>query len=326
MTEPNHSDGTDASEKRALDRLIRAALERPLAEYERPTDDAITAYLLGVAEPEQQEDVQSALVSSPEFRAEMLEAARDLERLDSEAVGAAFEAATAPVAPDLRAFLGGQPPEARREKRPERRTPGVFREILDSLRPPWRVPVMAVAAAAAVAVILLIQPRDRVPFRSSGMVIRTTKWSLASDLFLRLNLRSGSGEEDIVEETVQDAAVTRFQEVIAYEDRRFLIRPQAFAPTEPDGRKGVVLRVLGQGGRELGRLAAAVPESATDVAAVVILLRAPSPKAYTVQMPSDSIEVRWTGAVPDSGAVTFVYGIDRRFGASRAVPFRFKRN
>jgi hypothetical protein len=174
--------------------------------------------------------------------------------------------------------------------------------------------------------ILFLSRGGRVPFRVSAGDATTMKWNLGIDSFRSVNLRSVGVDTTILEETVQEAAVASFRGVIGYESGHPILEAGAYSSARSGHLGDLVLRILDEDGHEIDRFAGAVPSTVTDTVAVILLLHTPSPKSYMIRVLSDTTDVVWTGGKPDSGAVTFVYSIDGRFGASRAMPFRLPKD
>ncbi len=70
-------------EEAELDILFAEFLDREEEVVRLPVDEAIYAYLTGTATPDQEREVQEALLGSKDFCRELLEITRDLERLQS---------------------------------------------------------------------------------------------------------------------------------------------------------------------------------------------------------------------------------------------------
>lgn len=88
------NDGRGGTQDPLLDLVRAAATDDP--NWKRPTEQAIAAYLMGVADPEQAEEVQQALAGSAAFRRDMLEMAADVDRAVAMA-GTGLAAATQPA-------------------------------------------------------------------------------------------------------------------------------------------------------------------------------------------------------------------------------------
>ena len=72
------NDGRGGTRDPLLDLVRAAATDDP--DWKRPSEQAIAAYLMGMADPEQTEEVQRALAGSAAFRRDMLEMAQDVDR------------------------------------------------------------------------------------------------------------------------------------------------------------------------------------------------------------------------------------------------------
>jgi hypothetical protein len=331
---PESSSG-DPAREREFDRLLRSAMRQPMGEFRRSSEESVTAYLLGVATEQEREEVQSALVASSDFRGEMLEAARELDRLESADEGAGSERVEVPATPTLREFLKqrsyagasgeslGQGVAVHRKDKGHTGAARGFLETMQRFFTPGRGIGFGAATLGAVVMLMVFLRGGQAPLSVSTGGLLALKWGARADLFAPTTLRSGEAQPDIDEETAREAAMLSFQGVITYQNGEFALDrggPEAV----PGHDRRLVLRVTDRDGRELARLSGGIPSSAAEPTAIILPLRARSLDSYAFPMRSDSAEIVWKGSRPDSGAVTFVYARGKRYGASTAVPFRFQ--
>jgi hypothetical protein len=88
-----------------FDRLLRQAMRLKRDDAILTDEDAVIAYLVGTASPEQAAEVRNALIHSASFREEFVRLAKDCEYLLSEEAQEAFDAVTVdtiPLRPRLR--------------------------------------------------------------------------------------------------------------------------------------------------------------------------------------------------------------------------------
>lgn len=309
-----------------FDRLLRSVLGQSTGAFHRPSEESITAYLLGVATEPERREVQSALAASPEFRLEMLEAGRELDRLEAQDVDAEMESVAAPAAPALHEFLARH--SAGRDQVPRAPSPAIgwleaVRAFLSaSFTRRWGIGIGAAATSMILVAVLLrgAQP----PFVASSGELVSPRWEVRNDVFAPTLLRSGGPPPAVAEDTEREAALASFRSVLAFQNGRFALGSDGSSGGSDHEPRTLILRVMDREGRSLARFTAGIPSSAAEPAAVLFLLRAGTPKPYLLPMRADSGLVVWKGSKPDSGAVTFVYGLGRQYGASKAMPFRFR--
>jgi hypothetical protein len=97
MSEPTKERSDESAEDRALLLLIRAAAAKESGRLERPSDEALAAYMTGRATEDQKAQVRAALRASLELRDEVEGLYEDIEHLDSDDARAAFDRAAVPA-------------------------------------------------------------------------------------------------------------------------------------------------------------------------------------------------------------------------------------
>jgi len=273
MTHGPGRENLDPAEVRALDALVREARD---PDGERPSDEAIAAYLEGRATDEQSAEVQEALARSRGFREELVH----LGELADPSARRAFDEVRVP------------------KPRAERRPAPIPLPRTRSVRTWGWLGAGALAAAAAIAVSLTGGPTE----------LRDPRWlpgpRVVAEQFEASPLRGSPGSET-VPATPDEAAVLAFLKVVSFDGSAFTTHPAEDAPDPGWGRRMEIGFRDGQG-EERARYVTAVPEEATDVA--LVLLDLPSLQTRRLPLLDDAVRV----PLPDPrsttvAALTFVH-------------------
>jgi len=141
-------------EDSAINKLIQMSRAVDSKPFDRPPDECIEAYLTGRANDVQKKTIADALISSAEFRREMLRMSQDMESLAESSRDLEFAGIATPVPPRLSEFLGESHSRPRRPKLIQQIT-GYLRDLISvPFRFRYAVPALEVAAALIVIVII----------------------------------------------------------------------------------------------------------------------------------------------------------------------------
>lgn len=200
-----------------LDELVREVVRSDPDREAKPSADIVLAYLKGAATPEQQREVQDALISSASFRTELLEIAADLEDVEKGSV-APSETDEDGKAPSLRMFLV--------RRRARRLIPAGARTVAADLSRRVRAhPNLRAALASAFVLAVLAVPTYQ------GLLLvpelRSENAKLASE---------GAAAQQRAERS--EAGLLRAQQEVA--EREAALRAKAVVPS-PAVRTGILV-------------------------------------------------------------------------------------
>jgi hypothetical protein len=312
MAEGDYEQTSKADE--LLNRLIRTSRGSRPAHSVRPDDEAITAYVLGTATPEQVECVQAALAQSGDFRREVLQMIEDVEALSVS--GAVDTHARVPAAPRYRDFLkryGKPAPEAM-----SRRWGWAWLRRFASVR----VYAPAAVATAVIVGLLVLRSVTLGPglptgpqFARLNMVTEHVEnWELRSVG----ELRSTTEESQEAYSDARSAAVAVMRNYLLIGDSTSLAL-STWKPAVGTAEEGtsIVLRMTDESGTTLGDFAGAVPSKRGRLAApdAFFILALPSQTLRSGTLEADTTVVRWQMAWGTKGCVAYAFPCDHRFCA-----------
>lgn len=326
MTGSNYDRGSKEDE--VLNRLIRASRDVGETDFVWPGDEAVTAYVLGTATPEQKERVQVVLSQSEAFRREMLQIMEDVAALSTPSVVSTMGSA-AVVAPRFREFLEtyGEPVHK----------PGAATSVWAWIKrlASARVYVPAAVVSAAAVVILILQnvlygPITPVAPMVAQLTVARERVPI-EELRSTGPLRSVSAESRYSYSVPESAAVAVMRDsLLAADGETGELHLTHWKPRQRMERphRTVVLRVTDETGRALAEFAGDIPlTSKQDVAGhAVFILTLPDQTLRGGSLESDTTVVEWNMAWGTSGCIAYAYPCRNGFCAIPVSVFRFGDN
>lgn len=330
--------GNPLDEDAFLNKLIRASREPGEAKFIRPDEEAIAAYLMGTATPAQESAVKAALMSSAEFRREILGMAEDIDALSSASAQEIEKQAEMIRPPSYREFLA---------KRGQGVQSGGASDTLWTRLTRWRIPQLyaPLAVAAVIVVLIVVQtgvftvarkpaepqvPPSEVVTPASTQVTELAQWLLMDqDIdqgLLISNVTRGAtiSAAQAAYGTAQEAAMAVFRSVVTYDNGVFRPDPAAkITPPASPYRTASLILAAGAGG-EIRYISAAVPigrSEDTGLRPEAWVLTLPARDLYKIEMQDDTTMVQWTPAMGDTACITFIYPEGKRY---KAVGFEWK--
>jgi hypothetical protein len=308
-------------EDELLNRLIRASRGTRPVHFVRPNDEAITAYVLGAATPEQVRRVQAALTQSEGFRSEMLQMMEDVEALS--VAGTVDSRAPGLEAPRYRDFLkryGGPVPEATAPPR------WAWLRRLASVR----VYAPAAVATAVVVGLLVLRSVTYGPGLPTGpkfaklnvVTEHVESWKLRS----AGELRSTTEERHEAYSDARSAALAAIRNYLLTDNMGNLALSK-WKPAVGTAKEGmsVVLRMADVSGSTLGEFAATLPPELGRGAMPrnFFILTLPSQALRTGTLEADTTVVEWHMEWGTKGCVAYAFPCDDRFCAIPVSTFDF---
>jgi hypothetical protein len=264
---------------------------------DRPSEEALEAFLSGTATAEQETVVLEALERSRLYRKEVAEIASDLENLQN-------QARTASQSDDVQEL-----PEAIRKHIDELPTGKIYR-----LR--GFTPLLAAAILIVTAVALLVP---------TGKEFNLVTQALERNTLISIHSRGSLQESPMIYATAQEAALAAFRAALTYENAAFAPRvldsevpPQAAGPTYSAsiGYSYTATRYFYQ-----ARLPG--PTGAVE-AAEFYLLALPSRNLYKLPAAQESVAVDWKGGRTEYICLTLVYPVQDGFSFTQAKVYSTK--
>lgn len=285
---------------RVIDEALREMGQRALEPEERPSRDAVLAYLHGTADERQRKEIQRALAASREFREELAALARSFEEIERPAAD-----------------------EHDRAAHPDTVSPQIAHDARRG-RMAWpRAIWIPVAAAAAVALLLLTQvgrwrtPPEDPPLIEWGLV----ESALPPSTFEPMVLRRAEVEPAPHPEAI-GAAVESFRTRIEWRDGRLVLLDEVSSAPDPDERvsegagTSMLISVLDLDGRPHRILQSAVPAEHQPVQAW--LMTYPGLDLYSAPLGADTLGMPMAD-LPSDGlvVVTITHRGPRGYRASK---------
>ena len=301
-----------------IDDLVKASTpDHESADFTRPSDDAIYAYLSGEADPEQTKTVQKAISKSSDFRNEILSMAEDLEFLSGKKGAGAFDEC------EVEEYQAGS---GRKTQRKE----SFLNDFIEKSRKLLSGRKMVLAGAvSAIAVIVVIYLFPYYILSSSPPALQIVKATRLEQIpvyqFKKQNLRSGSSREE--DSSYQpgsgyEAAYIALLKTIEYKDGQysFIKSPETSQETTSQDQENLLQIKNSSTGAKVD-ISGNLPASATDIEAWIIPL--PSRQVLNVKMSSDSLAMLWDNSLGNTGCATFSYQLDGSFRTSPVQTFKF---
>jgi len=286
-----------------LNELIRESRDKSGESFIRPSDEDITAYLQGTASEDQESTIKQALIRSSEFRQEILEMTRDLEKIEEKEIESPKTDKADSVTPDYSAFM---------KERVESSLINLKSETFWKKLVKLRIPQLYVPAIAAAAILLIfIIPLFDRPYNLNLVVKEIDKAKL-----IKLNLRESGPklyEKDFT--LSQDAALASFREIIEYENKEFVFTDIKRPDTSYEGVSAIKIELIDDNNETIAAYEFNLPSNYADVSEVieVWVLTLPSRALYSTMTSKSNIDIRWTEDMEMIGCITIVYQSEAGF-------------
>lgn len=303
------------SQRRKQDLLFKAIRELGKEidpTFRRPSEDTITAYLLGAADQSQQDEVRSAMEKSAAFRREMLSMVRELQRLPM---------------------------------RTQRTTSASFfvRHVADYFTPTRLVPIAAVAAIIALVTLRnLYQPSPVItPMDSTSHSGRHQEQTYARleivnervdpGLLFRSVNRSIASESKPVNMRFEDSvALAALSELLVFDDDTYIyhVKRSPVSPLPQPGTHQGVVQLVDSAQNIIGAFVAAIPRPSQDTTSLINvwflgLSDGPQYQLLRTTLSSDTVRVLWPLSLGQEGAVIFTYWDGRHYQGISGYTFTY---
>ncbi len=323
METGHDSDDLGHREKRALDALIRGAMDQSSDQTPWPSEEAILAYIDGSATASQYDAVQAALLGSPEFRREFEHIAAEVTGLSQPEAEHRFDAVSSREIPKGDT-LGDRPFDRPHPRQPPRAIQRV-REALTRSR--WVQFGLAAPAAAMILVAVLVLMRG--PTRYGAFPpgppvapLRPVHLDLSPQQFEPITLRGEEEREEIAEYTARDAALVSWRSIVTFEEGEFRWTHEVPAAAPESGAQAYSIWLVDANGRRLQSLAASILAPPAHVEAWFLTL--PMLESFSVRVSSESLRVVWDADLPARGVVSLVHPRGDMYSATPAIPFELR--
>ncbi|MFH1688345.1 MAG: hypothetical protein ABIE70_12595 [bacterium] len=319
MTSDQHRH--DSDHDRLLDRLVRAAREESEADFVRPSDRAITAYLMGEADERQHQEVTQALIASASFRKEILKLGDDLEYLTGPEAAGEFATLHAEESRRQTQVVPEPVATARRSYRSR------IRELIWPSQLSMRAAWLWKGAVPVAAAILLAVISPRVAqwaglWSESPTVARWQENGVMDPgLFVSNVPREavGAGETTVYASHLE-AAQAEFSRAIRYADGQFVVGMPDTGLSTVGPQDTILITLAGDDGQALMTLPGLVPSGGNESAQLWSVT--PTDRLLRhLLLTADSVTVSWLSEYGRQGCLTITYPVDSGYAASPFVVF-----
>ena len=303
--QPDHS--------QELDRLVGAANMAKDTDSVRPSSDTIRAYLLGIANRSQKDEIRDALLVSSAFRREMQLLTEELNRVESPPVQQGLNTQSSENVPDLSSYVTGSRAVAPRSL-------GVWSRIR-KIRALRNAPRWAAALAIVVLAIASFSLLRSDKLLTGALVVVQEQVDIDALISLSprdLSTRQGSQAY----ETAELAALAGFRSALKFEDGAFAVDSNWIANQGRSTSGEVLLRMRSADGntRDLTTdFSTSVHEAAPEMSAWILFL--PQRKLCSVKLSSSKMEVHLGNPNDDHGLLIVVWRDKGLFRASSVRSF-----
>lgn len=285
-----------------INRLIRETESVEEADYSRPGDDVIAAYLLGKANAKQRQVVREALLASVSFRAEIVALTTEIE-----ALGSSSESSSEQAIDRREAVVAGKAEGA----------PGWLDRIVDLLRvPAWGYAAAAILLVAVASVTYL--GRNTIPRQQLVLISQ----QVDSELLRRISPRSASQAEEVqYSQTDMEAALSVMRGMIDVVNDSFVVLPSP--PSDFTGAGFRECEIQVEFGPSSKREFVAHLPGELDFQAdssQIWILALPSRSLYLAPLGSEKIKLNWDGQVGQELAAAVTWKTSKGFRAIVATP------
>lgn len=295
-------DNNKPSEDSFLNELIRKSRHKSVEPFERPSDEDISAYLLGTATVEQDNSVKQALLQSSDFRKEVLQMTQDLENLLKEEPDS-LKTASRNLSPRYSDFLKRYEKKIDEDKKEE----SFWNKLIHLRIPQLYAPI---ATAAAIVLFTIFRFGFFEPSRLQYVSLEIVSENLDNNYLVSQRPRDPmQGLASDVRPDPQAAAMLEIRNLIEYRDREFRLIKPLEKPVISDSTYELVLRLIRQDSTLIKEFNAKIPivskEYGNEVTAWALGL--PTKNLYQIRMTVDTVISVWRDEYGIQGCVTFTF-------------------
>lgn len=288
----------DNKDNRRLDLLnkaIRASANREAPGFVRPTEDAITAYLMGTASSAERETVQEAMETSAAFRREMIDLVRDLQALPH----------SSPVRQRIRNAL--------------------WAKIVEFWSVPLSTPGYRIASAMAVVAAVAISLWKLTAPTANLLEMATIATNVPAANLVSMDTRSvGEGEVTGPFSVEDSAALSEIRRFFGL-DSDFLLEVREAPSPGRDSGVSVDVGLVGIDGEVVARFSITTPSLDNHSSLWLAgMSKERQVNLYKVSQIQPEIRMRWLPDDGDSGVACVVNRTSAGFVAGRGQVFHFK--